>query len=298
MMTIGRVLNARSRMAAVAVAAIRVPVVNALRAYSSDPMIRYRAKLEEKAKKERVSSVDELKAKLKHEIEKKRVEFNKIDPLQVLEKVTGGKEPLDSVARAPYKTPGVPKSDIKDLGSYVDVSKLSLHEPKEIELIWKARFAEKDNAFCGSLNGITFSMLYRNARKNPIFVLPLPHDDSGVELHFVQWSFAGQNTVHCMITTLVEYKLHQDFARPHTTLSFHSDFLSDKQLVLMNAVVEKDSSLTLQEAVFLSMNLQRFYSADTSSASGQRKLKLLEAFNSGSEEFSTDLLIQETETLD
>lgn len=241
---------------------------------------------------------------MKDEIEAKKKELDKYDPLNLLEKhkkavadKEAGKEP--TAPRSPYEKAAIDAAkggDIKELGSFVDPDKLLLHNQKEIEMIWKARFANKERAICGTLDGVTFSELYRNARQFPTFVLPLPHEDQGVELHYVQWNFVGPFTVHCLLTSLAEYKLHQEFARPHTTLIFHTDLLASKQIVLMNGSVEKDSPVTRDEAVLLALNLQRFYGATVSKAA--HKLRLLHAFNTGSEEFSVDSLIDEAERID
>jgi ATP synthase F1 complex assembly factor 1 len=253
-----------------------------------------------------LNTVEELKETMKSEIEAKLKEFNKYDPLNLLEKTKSAVEdtaPGNNTVtpRGPYEEAAATAAkggDIRELGSFVDPDKLILHSPKEIEMIWKARFGTRERAFCGTLNGVTFSELYRNASKYPTFVLPLPHKDQGVELHYVQWNFAGPFTLHCLITSLAEYKLHQEFARPHTTLIFHTNLLASKQIVLMNGSVEKDSPVLRDEAVLLALTLQRFYGASGSSPSSLRKLQLLENFNTGSKSFSVDDLVNETETVE
>lgn len=281
----------------------RYPVNRYARAYSQSNIDKYREKLLKKAESEGVENIEQLKDKYKQVIEKHKIEFNKVDPLQILNKSEFKSNEVDERSTEINKVRGLrsvdlPKTDIKDLNSFIDVSKLSLHDNKEIELIWKARFANKERTFCGSVNGVTFSRIYKNIRQNPSFVLPLPHEDQGAELHFVQWAMPGPHTLHCMITSLAEYKLHQEYARPHTTMMFHSELLDSKQLVLMNGSIDHDSAVTHEQGVLLSLNVQRFYGADESTATGYRKVQMLKDFTANSPEFSAEALILETEVLD
>lgn len=271
---------------------------------------KYKAKLEQKAAAEGVSSVDELKEKYKEKIEKVKTELGE-DPLQVASE-SHKNETAKAASEAIANAPKVPSSDIKDLNSFVDVSKFALHDRKEIEMLWKMRHAANPRALCGVIEGTTFGEIYKNARKHPMFVLPLPRAapreeegaaensaaEAGVEMHLVQWAFVGPYTVHGMITTLAEFKLHQEFARPHTTIILHSDLLADKGIALMNGSVEKDSSITLDEAHLLTLFLQKFYAATTKTDSGKRKLALLAAFTNGDADFSLEKLVTEAETLE
>ena len=115
-------------------------------------------------------------------------------------------------------------------------------------------------------------------------------------MHFVQWAFVGPQTVHCMLTTVAEYKLHKEYAKPHTTLMFHQDLVGEKPgVVLMNGVCETESSLSIDEAQLLVLNVQRFYGGLGNS---EVKLKLLNDFTQGHEGFSTEELIKEATTFE
>lgn len=283
-----------------------VPFLMKANAADSSVADKYRAKLEQKAAAEGISSVDELKEKYKEKIEKVKTELGE-DPITAATKAHEN-DTAKAAQAAIANAPKVPSSDIKDLDSFVDVSKFKLHERKEIEMLWKMRHAANPRAICGIIEGQVYAELYKNARRNPMFVLPLPRnapreadantEDGGVEMHLVQWAFPGPYTVHCMITTLAEFKLHQEFARPHTTLILHSELLADKGIALMNGNVEKESSINLEEAHLLTLFLQKFYAANTTTESGKRKLALLQAFTEGDASFSLDKLIAEAETLD
>lgn len=62
-----------------------------------------------------------------------------------------------------------------------------------------------------------------------------------------------------MLTSLAEYKLHKEYAKPHTTLMFHQELVADTGIVLMNGRVEEDVPLSMDEAQLLLLNVQRFY---------------------------------------
>ncbi|SGZ55450.1 CIC11C00000002695 [Sungouiella intermedia] len=264
----------------------------------------YMEKLQKKATAMGLSSVEELKAKLKDDIAQKKKEFNALDPLKELDEfeqkqaeilkqkkksLAADRGPIDkSEPQAPYKT----------LSSFVDVEKVVELPEKELKFIWNARFLNKEGAMHATLNATQFANIYANAFKNPNFILPLPRDGQGYEMHFVQWAFVGPYTTHCMLTSLAEYKLHNEYAKPHTTLMFHQELVDETGLVLMNGQLEKDSLMTLDEAQLLVLNVQRFYGGLTESLGSARKLALLKAFTSGSEDFDMDKLIEEAASFD
>lgn len=259
---------------------------------NAEVLSKYKKQLEQKAKELGITNLDELKEKFKDKIEKTKIELGAEDPLkQILEweKQQNEKSKNGSVINIRKIDEKREKLPFKVLNDFIDVDKARGLPTEDIKLIWKHRFLEKERALHASLDNRQFADIYANAYRYPNFVLPLPkpHND-GYELEFVQWAFAGPNTIHCMFTTLAEYKLNKEFARPHTTLTFHQEFSQDKDLVLMNGVSEKEGGLTMDEAQLLAVNLQRFYSGKF-----PQMTKLLKEFNEGSADFSVDELIKE-----
>lgn len=270
---------------------------------SEQILSQYKAKLNLKAKELGVQNIDELKIKLKDELEEKKKTFNQMDPLKELEeyekrqsaefenaksKVIKVRSPIDKDApKVPYKT----------MSSYVDVDKMRELPRKEIEFLWKARFISKDRNLHAVVQDVQFANIYANAFKNPSFILPLPKNNEGYEMHFVQWSFVGPHTTHCMLTTVAEYKLHKEYAKPHTTLMFHQE-LRDQGVVLMNGQVETESALSMDEALLLVMNVQRFYGDIGNPDNSRRKYELLRAFTVGDDLFDMDELIKEATTFE
>jgi ATP synthase F1 complex assembly factor 1 len=270
---------------------------------SAEVSERYRAKLEKKAKEVGAKDISDLKEKLKDDIEKHNKAFAQIDPLEELEqyereqamqaqekaKLIGKvRDPLKSDAPTTYKT----------LNSFVDLEKVKELPQKELELIWKARFDGKENSLISVVPKDVYERLYKNARENPNFVLPLPREGAGLELHYIQWSFVGPNTVHLLFTSLLEFKTHKEFARPHTSLIFHTELKDSKGLVFMNGIVEKESSVRVPEAQLLLLNVQRFYGALQASDISKRRLQLVKDFTSGNPNFSVDALIEEAQSLE
>lgn len=273
---------------------------------TGSPADRYSGKLLERAKKEGFDSVEELLENKKASIEEKKKEFTRIDPLKELEEYeqrmmmshnnngfTKSKGPVDSKAeKLPYKT----------LDSFIKTDKIKELSRQEIEFLWRAKWMGKDDSLCAVAPADVFNKMVSTAKENPTFVLPLPRvmegedkdgqPNEGSELHYIQWQFAGPHTTHCMITSLGEFKLHKDFARPHTVIQFHSDLAEDKGLVLMNGHVEKDTNVSLQDAQLLLLNIQRFYGAvNADTPIEQQRLRMLKAFTNGSPDFNVELLI-------
>lgn len=266
------------------------------------PLEKYRAKLEKKARELGVASVEDLKAKLKDEIEQKKKELNAVDPLKELEEYEKA-QAAKVQKKASNKVRGAidkatPKAPYKTLSSFLDVDKVKELPEKEVDFLWRARFQQKERALHATLNATQFANIFANAFKNPNFILPLPKDGEGYEMHFVQWAFVGPHTTHCMLTSLAEYKLHKEYAKPHTTLMFHQELVDEVGKVLMNGQVEEDVPLSMDEAQLLVLNVQRFYGGLTESEGSKRKLELLKEFTAGNPDFSMERLIEEAASFD
>ncbi|XDT43311.1 ATP11 protein [Nakaseomyces glabratus] len=302
------------------VPALRRRITVVARQYSIED--RYKEKLLQKAKAEGVESIEELKKRLADQIEEKKKELNKIDPLRELEQHlnagsrihTNKEHKTTKMSNKSNEKSGnvLPKDKpYKTLDDYLKLDKIKDLSKQEVEFLWRAKWSNRDDSLVAVVPYVkTFQSMYKYAVKNPLFVLPLPRENAAdgnkadkdsvpVELQYVQWQFAGPNTVHCLITSLAEYKLHQDFAKPHTTIQFHLDLANDKDMVLMNGQVESDSNVSLQDAQLLLLNVQRFYGAMGSETSiAKERIQLLEDFNKGSQNFDINKLIQLAQSME
>ncbi|CCD25930.2 Atp11p NDAI_0G01540 [Naumovozyma dairenensis CBS 421] len=264
----------------------------------------YKEKLLKKAQEEGFQTIEKLQNHWKNIIEEKKKQFNKIDILKDLEEYqqkmsnnnatgfTKSKGPLpaeDKKLKVPFKT----------LGSYLQLEKITELSKQEIEFLWRAKWAATKDSLCAVVPVDIFNKMLGNAKANPVFVLPLPRvvgegkEPEGMELHYIQWQFLGSNTIHCIITSLAEYKLHTEFARPHTTFQFHLDLESEKKIVLMNGHVQTDMNVSVQDAQLLLLNIQRFYGAmGEETPMAKERLKILRDFTKGSTAFNVDTLIE------
>ncbi|SCW03792.1 LAFE_0G18316g1_1 [Lachancea fermentati] len=275
---------------------------------------RYQEKLLEKAKSEGFDSIEKLKEHQKEEIEQRKKQLNRIDPLKELEEYEQRMKMSQNNIKAAEARgaidPNQPKTPFKTLDSFLKVDKIKDLSKQEIEFLWRARWASKENVMNAVVPREVFEKMLKNIKEAPTFVLPLPrivetgstekdNNEQGMELHYVQWQFAGPCTIHCIITSLAEYKLHQEFAKPHTTFQFHQDLADEKRIVLMNGQVETDSNVSLQDAQLLLLNIQRFYGAmGEQTSTAKQRVKLLHDFSKGSQDFSVELLISLAQSME
>ena len=189
-------------------------------------------------------------------------------------------------------------SPIKTLSSYVDVDKLREHtDSKEIELIWRAGHT-KPSLICAVIPSPIYGRIASLARDHPMFILPLPRD-SGVEMHFMQFKFPEANVTHILFTSLLEYKTHGEFARPHTTVMHFEDLAEEKGIVLMRGEVDAEQrGIGLDDARTLVMGVQKLYGADVETERGRNRRNLIEEFTRGSEEFDVSKLLDELNRID
>ena len=210
-------------------------------------------------------------------------------------------------------TPSPPPPGVKTLASFVDVEKLAVHsDAKEIELIWRARFVDDAQSLCAVLPAESYARMAAVAQRHPMFVLPLPRGGGGggegagggvVELHLLQWTFPTADSSTVLFTSLEEYKLHREFAVPHTTLTHHCELAGregkigggrGKGLVLAQGQVVPDRGVSVAQAQWLVVALQRFYGVQQG-PDAERRQRMLALFSSGDSTFSVDGLIAEVE---
>ncbi|KAI5848712.1 ATP11 protein-domain-containing protein [Morchella snyderi] len=266
---------------------------------------KYRAKLDAKLKAEGVSSFDELKAAYKDNIEQLRKEAAvELPRAPVPPAVKAGlaqppppvPTPVAEAARRVSGGSAVP--GIKPLSSYVDVEKLRvLPGPKEIEFIWRARFVGDGNSLCAAVPQEKYAKMEADAKKHPMFILPLPREGQGIEMQFLQWSFPSSASSTMIFTSLEQYRLHGEFAVPHTTLTHHLELAQEKGVVLAQGSVNRDAGVSADEARLLLISLQKFYGAGEDEA-GVRRRRLLEMFSRGDQAFKIEDLVEEVERID
>ena len=128
-----------------------------------------------------------------------------------------------------------------------------------------------------------------------MFLLPLPREGQGVEMHLLQWTFPTQDSATVLFTSLAEYKLRGEFAAPHTTVTHHLELAGEKGVVLVQGGVVGEG-VSVGEAQVLVVGLQRFYGA-LEDAGAERRKGLVEKFGRGDQGFRVEELVEEAEKI-
>lgn len=245
--------------------------------------------------------MDELKAVYQHKIQSQRRQA--ISPNPITSATASGflaPPPLpqvreESTPKPSFQTPPLNKSSnpsgIKFLSSYIDIPKTLELPQKEIEYIWRLRHASDPQSLCAVIPLSTYNRIEATARRHPQFILPIPREGRGAEIHFLQWTFPSSTTTTVLFTHLAEFKLRGEYAQPHTTVTHHLDLADPKGLVLLGGNVVEGRGITVDEGKWLLMCLQKFYGAEQRV---ERK-KLLEQFSQGDGGFNVEELLEEAE---
>lgn len=248
--------------------------------------------------REGLGDLNELKAVYQEKIQNQRQKAINTDPelnLKTSSNAARSQGPPETVSQAVqsssnsqlFKPPGV-----KTLSSYIDIPKTLQLPPKEIEYIWRLRHTSDPHSLCAVIPYPTYSRVAETARRHPQFILPLPREGQGAEIHFLQWTFPTPTTTTVLFTHLAEFKLRGEFSQPHTTVTHHLDLAESRDLVLLQGSVMEGRGITVDEGKWLLMCLQKFYGSGDNEV---RRKKLLEQFNQGDGGFKIDELLEEAE---
>ncbi len=281
---------------------------------ANDVQEKYKQKLNQKAKEQGLDTVDELKEAYSDKItqlRKKAIVPGADAPLSTQPPPTpqqvGNSIPFQPPPPPePHTTaqlPKVPKSKdgVKTLGSFIDVEKTAELPRKEVESIWRLRHVNDPNSLCAVMQTHTFRRIANTAQKHPQFILPIPREGQGAEIHFLQWTWPSPTTVTVLFTHLAEFKVRGEFAQPHTTVTYHLDLADGNDLVLMEGRVMENRGVSVEEGKWLLMCLQKFYGfeplSEAAKENADRRKKLMEQFSGGDESFKVEELLEEAEKI-
>lgn len=286
-------------------------------------LAKYKDKLESKAKKEGLCDVSELKEAYKDKIQELRKQASVPGATAPLTPPPSPQSPSSTAPKSPWPAPppaptpqanapsvSKPPPGVKTLNSFLALDKISSLPSKEIQALWRLRHAANPQSVHFSLPSATFAVLLETAKRHPSFILPLPrevspdqlpHADSAAaqsqtaaELHYLQFAHPYANTTTLLFTSLAEYKLKGEFASPHTTITFHSELADSHDLVLGQGMVVEGRGVTVDEARFLVMCMQKFYVV---SEEGKGRGELLKMFTRGDGRFNVERLLEEAEKI-
>ena len=299
---------------------------------------RYKDKLEKKAKEEGHESISSLKEAYKEKITYWRKKASTLPPAAAAIPEASGLHhppppPPQPQPEAPSKASKSTVPGIKPLASYLDLEKVSALPAKEVEMIWRLRHARDPLSLCAVIPLKTYIRIHNTAKKHPQFILPLPRpsadDDAAVakqsssgftggartaaDIHFLQWGFfppagppaapevrtANNHTSTVLFTHLAHYKLHGAYAPPHTTITHHLDLADSHGLVLMNGGVVDGRGVSIEEARWLLMCLQKFYDFEGHGGGigKEKRQDLLQKFSQGDQGFDLTALVDEAERI-
>ncbi|KAF2441359.1 ATP11-domain-containing protein [Karstenula rhodostoma CBS 690.94] len=293
-------------------------------------LTKYRDKLESKARQEGLPGISELKEAYKDRIEELRKQASvpgATAPLAAnpapAPQSPSSPSATTSAPASPWPAPPPPPTPqsaspatskpppgVKTLDSFLALDKITSLPAKEIQVLWRLRHASNPQSVHFSLPSAIFTTLLATAKRHPSFVLPLPREvpaeqlpdadldaaqsQTAAELHYLQFTHPHADTTTLLFTSLAEYKLRGEFASPHTTITFHSELARSHDLVLGQGTVVEGRGVTVDEARFLVMCMQKFYVVNEE---GKARGELLEMFTRGDGGFRVERLLEEAEKI-
>ncbi|KAK1755308.1 ATP11-domain-containing protein [Echria macrotheca] len=274
---------------------------------------KYRDKLDRKARAEGHADIDALKRAYADKIASLRREADVVvppppppSPTSTSPSRSSGPSATTETATkkstaAEGKEKGKKKEGamIKPLSEIINLPKLeAIPSVEEITSIWRDLHSPDPRSLAAVIPAATFEHMSSLARTYPQFLLPVPHDDAGAEMHFLQWTWdAASRTSTVLFTQLAEYKARGEYAAPHTTVTHYLDLVDTKGVVLMHGLVAGDRGVRTEDARWLVMCLQRFYGGWEGKGRDEERRRLLEWFGRGDERFSVEKLLEEAERM-
>jgi ATP synthase F1 complex assembly factor 1 len=285
-------------------------------------MEKYKEKLERVAKEKGLSDISELKEQYKDKIDQLRKQAivpGATGPLTPPPSPTSS-QPQDSPSssKSPWPAPPPPPKPqntsstpppppgVKTLNSFLDLEKVKTLPEKEVQALWRLRHAANPQSIHFSVPADVYRSLLQNAKRHPAFVLPVPREiptedasetgktQQAAELHYLQFAHPHVDTTTLLFTSLAEFKLRGEFASPHTTVTFHQELADSHGVVLGQGVVVENKGVSVDEARWLVMCMQKFY---VWSEEGRGRGELLSMFTKGDTGFQVERLIDEAEKI-
>ena len=301
----------------------------------------YNSKLQAKAKQEGLTSVEELAEKHKKEQEQRRklqreeqarakadrlaaetvAKQNSVEERdRALQERLRLQREQEEARKLREDDTNTVRGPVKPLSSFLDIEKIQKESNEDIGKLW-AGYHTMRGKLSAVIPAATYEKMLETARNYQQFVLPLPkgdattssEEDNAFEMQFMQWAFLPRPAslpsstsppAATMFTSLAEYKLRQEFAQMSLVLTYYTDLIQSKGLVLMRGditerqVPESDEVkqvLSQKEAQLLALCMQRFYNVDWNQpAQGQEadRRELLQSFHKNPQGFNLEKLLE------
>ncbi|KAI9223314.1 ATP11 protein-domain-containing protein [Blastocladiella britannica] len=274
-----RVVTARSAATLAGVTVGPSPQVRAAahesarRAYaapSPDFELKYQEKLLDRAKAQGFTSVQAMLDSYKQRRAQEELEARR---------VAAAKEKAEAASLAAEVSKGDLPPHVKKLNDIMVMEKLAEESQANIEKLWLAFHAPRDN-IAAVIERDTYLLMHSRAKKYPMFVLPVfrnPQDPSEAENYLVQHSGHQSH-----FTSMLSYKTHGAEAPVLFTLTYYTDLVDSKGMVLVHG--EGDTkALPLEVMKRLTQGMRNFYVSE--------EYALVEMMYQNPAEFSFDAVL-------
>ncbi|XP_059670141.1 uncharacterized protein LOC132315758 [Cornus florida] len=159
----------------------------------------------------------------------------------------------------------------KPLDSIIDIGRAKNQSPEDLTAIWDDYHLGRGH-IGASMKAKLYHLLVQRAADCRYFVIPLWRGSGYMTM------FAQVQMPHMIFTGLEDYKARGTQAAPYFTVSYYTEFVESKDLVLIRGDVVFTSKLDDTEAKWLVETAQSFYLNDA-------RYKLVERFNKETSEF-------------
>jgi ATP synthase F1 complex assembly factor 1 len=167
----------------------------------------------------------------------------------------------------------------------VKLDLLEQESPERITQIWHEYHRNKENVINAVIPAKIFQTIHERGELYPMFIFPLPRQH-GLEFYLLQF-----HQKQCYFTSLAEYKLRQDQARPFLSLTHYDELQHSKQIVLMHGHIYQPNIVTSQDAQFLAFCVQQFYGGLQKKNEDDSLFQLVRQFHEQPQDFDHLVLI-------
>ncbi|KAI8093189.1 ATP11 protein-domain-containing protein [Halteromyces radiatus] len=240
--------------------------------FKIDYELKYADKIRQKAKRKGIS-VQQLKQQAKQTTKQHQ------QPISIPKQTPSS----TSSVYTSNSTTSVPRlNDIVKLDIFGKVSK------ENIIKLWHEYHKDKKNTINAVIPSSIYQTIHERRQRYPMFIFPLPRDN-GLEFYLLQF-----HDRQCYFTSLAEYKLKQDQARPFLSLTHYDELEDTKEIVLMHGHIHQPKIVDVQDAQFLAFCVQHFYGDHHNN---QQLFKLVRQFHEHPDDFDYLALIAAMEKL-
>lgn len=191
-------------------------------------------------------------------------------------------------------------SQMTSLNQIVKLDEFKSLAKDQIEFLWLAKHQSADSSnttVASVIDYETLKPLLVLAVKNNQFIIPVANEASKqLDFHYIQWNNISDTTLQCAVIKLLDFQQSGLAARPHSTIFFYKDLVSDKGVVLMRGEILNSQEFKVNQLQTLILNIQKFYGIlDPGNKSLQnQRLRQLTLFNKGDPEFDYQAVIDLT----